>query len=183
MSNELLALFRKTAALLDGSFVLRSGLHSRQFFQYALLLQQTEVAARPCGTLADKARGVGCDAMISPPFGGIIAGQEVSHPLRKRHIFAEKYAGSLLLRRGIKIAPNDKFMVVEDVVQRSNPVADDHHFLNQERLNCKKPDSVVCIAGVLGSGTPMLPRSLQGCGPDCRSRTSPESRNEDRKPA
>jgi len=56
MSEDLLALFRKTGALLDGHFVLRSGLHSRQFFQCALLLQHTEIAADVCGRLADKLR-------------------------------------------------------------------------------------------------------------------------------
>ena len=73
MSDELLALFRETGALLDGHFVLRSGLHSRQFFQCALLLQHTDIAARVCGMLADKVRAVGCDSVISPALGGIIA--------------------------------------------------------------------------------------------------------------
>ena len=58
MSEDLLALFRKTGALLDGHFVLRSGLHSREYFQCALLLQHTEIAAKVCGWLADKVRAV-----------------------------------------------------------------------------------------------------------------------------
>ena len=56
MSDDLLAVFRKTGALLDGHFVLRSGLHSRQYFQCALLLQYTDVAERICNMLADKLR-------------------------------------------------------------------------------------------------------------------------------
>jgi len=122
MSDELLALFRETGALLDGHFVLRSGLHSRQFFQCALLLQHTDIAARACGMLADKVRNVGCDAVISPALGGIVVGQEVGRALGKRHIFAEKAAGGLVLRRGFKIAPNEKFIVAEDVVTRGGRV-------------------------------------------------------------
>ncbi|MEP7077564.1 MAG: orotate phosphoribosyltransferase, partial [Chthoniobacterales bacterium] len=72
MNEDLLALFRQTGALLDGHFILRSGLHSRQFFQCALLLQHTEIAARICGLLAEHLRPYECDAVISPALGGII---------------------------------------------------------------------------------------------------------------
>jgi len=122
MSEDLLALFRKTGALLDGHFVLRSGLHSRQFFQCALLLQHTDVAADVCGRLADKLRQVECDTVISPALGGIIVGQEVGRALGKRHIFAEKDAGGLVLRRGFQIRPNERFIVAEDVVTRGGRV-------------------------------------------------------------
>jgi orotate phosphoribosyltransferase len=122
MSEDLLALFRKTGALLDGHFVLRSGLHSRQFFQCALLLQHTEIAADVCGRLADKLRGIDCDAVISPALGGIIVGQEVGRALGKRHIFVEKDAGRLVLRRGFAIHSNERFIVAEDVVTRGGRV-------------------------------------------------------------
>lgn len=122
MSEDLLALFRKTGALLDGHFVLRSGLHSRQFFQCALLLQHTEIAADVCGRLADKLRSVECDAVISPALGGIIVGQEVGRALGKRHIFAEKHEGGLVLRRGFEIRPGERFVVAEDVVTRGGRV-------------------------------------------------------------
>lgn len=70
MSEDLLTLFRKTGALLDGHFVLRSGLHSRQYFQCAILHQHTEIAAGVCGALADKSRAFECDTVISPsPWG------------------------------------------------------------------------------------------------------------------
>jgi orotate phosphoribosyltransferase len=124
MNNELLALFRKTDALLDGHFVLHSGLHSRQYFQCALLLQHTEIATKVCGWLADKLRGFDCDAVISPALGGIIVGQEVGRSLGKRHIFVEKEAGKLTLRRGFKIAKNERFIAIEDVVTRGGSVQD-----------------------------------------------------------
>ena len=122
MSEDLLALFRKTGALLDGHFVLRSGLHSRQYFQCALLLQHTDIAAKVCGRLADKLREFDCDAVISPALGGIIVGQEVGRSLGKRHIFVEKENGKLVLRRGFQIPPNEDFIVVEDVVTRGGRV-------------------------------------------------------------
>jgi orotate phosphoribosyltransferase len=122
MSEELLTLFRKTGALLEGHFVLRSGLHSRQYFQCAILLQHTEIAAKVCGWLADKLREFDCDLVISPALGGIIVGQEVGRSLGKRHIFVEKEDGKLVLRRRFQIAPNEKFIVVEDVVTRGGRV-------------------------------------------------------------
>jgi orotate phosphoribosyltransferase len=122
MSEDLLSLFRKTGALLDGHFVLRSGLHSREYFQCALLLQHTDIAAKVCGWLAAELRKFDCDAVISPALGGIIVGQEVGRSLGKRHIFVEKEEGKLVLRRGFQISENEKFVVIEDVVTRGGRV-------------------------------------------------------------
>jgi orotate phosphoribosyltransferase len=122
MSEDILALFRETGALLDGHFILRSGLHSREYFQCALLLQDTRIAAKVCGWLADKLRKFDCDTVISPALGGIIVGQEVGRSLGKRHIFVEKDEGMLVLRRGFQISPAEKFVVVEDVVTRGGRV-------------------------------------------------------------
>ena len=122
MSEDLLALFRKTGALLDGHFVLRSDLHSRQYFQCAILLQHTDIAAQVCGQLADKLRKFDCDTVISPALGGIIVGQEVGRSLGKRHLFVEKENGKLVLRRGFQISPDEKFILVEDVVTRGGRV-------------------------------------------------------------
>jgi orotate phosphoribosyltransferase len=101
---------------------LRSGLHSRQYFQCAILLQHTDIAARVCEALADKLRGFNCDTVISPALGGIIVGQEVGRSLGKRHIFVEKEEGKLVLRRGFKIDKGEKFVVVEDAVTRGGRV-------------------------------------------------------------
>ncbi|MEI6072164.1 MAG: orotate phosphoribosyltransferase [Verrucomicrobiae bacterium] len=121
--NEVLDLFRQTGALLQGHFILRSGLHSREFFQCALLLQDAAIAARVCGWLADKLGKFEASNVISPAVGGIIVGQEVARHLGKRHIFAEKDgAGGLVIRRGFAIRPGEKFLVAEDVVTRGGRV-------------------------------------------------------------
>jgi orotate phosphoribosyltransferase len=122
MSEDLLALFRKTGALLDGHFVLRSGLHSRQYFQCAILLSHTDIAERVCKMLADKLSGFDCDSVISPALGGIIVGQEVGRSLGKPHIFVEKDEGKLMLRRGFQIGKGEKLVLVEDVVTRGGRV-------------------------------------------------------------
>ena len=135
MSEDLLALFRKTGALLDGHFVLRSGLHSRQFFQCALLLQHTEIAADVCGRLAGKLREFDCDSVISPALGGIVVGQEVGRSLGKRHIFAEKDASGLVLRRGFTIKSGERFVVAEDVVTRGGRVQETVDIVRQHGGN------------------------------------------------
>jgi orotate phosphoribosyltransferase len=121
--NEVLDLFRKTGALLHGHFVLRSGLHSREFFQCALLLQDATVAAKVCGLLAEKLRPFEATTVVSPAVGGIIVGQEVARHLGKKHIFVEKDGtGGLVLRRGFQITPGEPFVVAEDVVTRGGRV-------------------------------------------------------------
>ena len=119
---DLLDLFRQTGALLEGHFLLRSGLHSRQFFQCALLLQDTRIAAQVCSQLAEKVRAIGATRVISPALGGVIVGHEVARHLGLPHIFAEKDNDRLVLRRGFHIHPGDKFLVVEDVVTRGGRV-------------------------------------------------------------
>lgn len=120
--DQILELFRETNALLDGHFLLRSGLHSRQFFQCALLLQHTQIAARVCGALAEKLRDIDAERVISPALGGIIVGHEVARTLGKPHIFVEKEEGKLVLRRGFEIRAGTKFIVAEDVVTRGGRV-------------------------------------------------------------
>src|SRR5271156_6484901 len=121
-SDEALGIFRQTGALLEGHFILRSGLHSRQYFQCALALQQMPVVERLGGALAAKVRGLGAATVIAPALGGLVIGQEVARQLGLRFIFAEKEDGKLVLRRGFTIAPGEKLLVVEDVVTKGGRV-------------------------------------------------------------
>lgn len=120
--EEVLQAFRASKALLDGHFILRSGLHSRQFFQCALILQHASLAAKLCDALAKQVDVSKVDSVISPALGGIIVGQEMARVLNKRHIFAEKEEGRLVMRRGFTIVPNERFLVVEDVVTQGGRV-------------------------------------------------------------
>jgi orotate phosphoribosyltransferase len=116
--DEALQIFRDTGALLEGHFILRSGLHSRQFFQCALAFQQMSVVEKLGGALAERARPLGAVTVVAPAMGGLVIGQEVARQLGTRFIFAEKDDGKLVLRRGFKITPGEKILVVEDVVTK-----------------------------------------------------------------
>jgi orotate phosphoribosyltransferase len=119
---EALQIFRDSGALLEGHFVLRSGLHSRQFFQCALALQQMPVVEKLGAALATKLSSLGAVTVVSPAMGGLVIGQEVARQLGLRFIFVEKEEGKLVLRRGFKIAPGEKILVVEDVVTKGGRV-------------------------------------------------------------
>ncbi len=116
--NEVLQMFRDTGALLEGHFILRSGLHSRQYFQCALALQQMPVVEKFGAELAAKVRGLGAGTVVSPAMGGLVLGQEVARQLGLRFIFVEKEQGKLALRRGFTITRGEKILVVEDVVTK-----------------------------------------------------------------
>src|SRR5436305_2653399 len=101
-NDEVLQIFRETGALLEGHFILRSGLHSRQFFQCALALQQMPVVEKLGAALATRAKSLGVATVVSPAMGGLAPGQEVARQLGVRFIFVEKEEGKLVLRRGFK---------------------------------------------------------------------------------
>ena len=87
-----------------------------------MLLQYPVVAERVCAELASKLADIPCETIISPAMGGIVVGHEIGRALGKRHIFAEKEDGRLVLRRSFQIAPDERFLVVEDVVTRGGRV-------------------------------------------------------------
>jgi orotate phosphoribosyltransferase len=120
--DEVLQIFRDTGALLEGHFILRSGLHSRQFFQCALALQQMPIVEKLGGALAARVRSLGATTVVSPAMGGLVIGQEVARQLGARFIFVEKEEGKLVLRRGFKISPGEKILIVEDVVTKGGRV-------------------------------------------------------------
>jgi orotate phosphoribosyltransferase len=130
-TSEALDLFRSTGALLEGHFILRSGLHSRQFFQCALALQQMPIVERFGAALADQVRKLGAQTVISPAMGGLVIGQEVARQLGLRFIFAEKEEGKLVLRRGFKLSLGEKCLVVEDVVTKGGRVQETIEIVRQ----------------------------------------------------
>ena len=110
--------FRRAGALLEGHFRLTSGLHSPGYLQCALVLQHpadAEALGRALGEKL-KAAGHGVDAVLSQAMGGLIIGHEVGRALGVRAIFAERVDGTLTLRRGFRIEPGERVLIVEDVV-------------------------------------------------------------------
>ena len=134
MNDEIVfGIFIKTGGLLHGHFLLRSGLHSREFFQCAMVLQYPRDAEKLCAALAEKLAGKGAQAVISPAMGGLFIGHEVGRTLGLRHIFAEKNdAKKLELRRNFQIAPGEKFLVVEDVVTKGGRVQETIDIVRQK---------------------------------------------------
>jgi orotate phosphoribosyltransferase len=132
-SDEALELFRQSGALLNGHFVLRSGLHSRQFFQCAIALQQMPLVERFGAALAEQVRPLNVATVIAPAMGGLVIGQEVARQLGVRFIFAEKEEGRLVLRRGFKISPQERCLVVEDVVTKGGRVQETMDIVRQNQ--------------------------------------------------
>jgi orotate phosphoribosyltransferase len=114
--SDLLTMFRRSGALLEGHFRLSSGLHSPGYLQCALVLQFPQDAEAIGAALADRVRRFGANAVLSPALGGIVIGQEVARGLKVRALFAERQDGVLTLRRGFTLSPDDRVLVVEDVV-------------------------------------------------------------------
>jgi orotate phosphoribosyltransferase len=113
--DELLDLFRKSGALLEGHFRLSSGLHSTGYLQCALVLQDPPAAEQLGRALAGKAREFRPTAVLSPALGGVVIGHEVGRALGVRALFAERQDGALMLRRGFMLSESDRVLVVEDV--------------------------------------------------------------------
>src|SRR6185312_13465057 len=114
--DELLDLFRKSGALLEGHFRLSSGLHSPGYLQCALVLQQPEWAEALGRAIAERTREWRPTAVLSPALGGVVIGHEVGRALGVRALFAERQDGELMLRRGFVLGERDRVLVVEDVL-------------------------------------------------------------------
>ena len=113
-----LSILRKTNALLDGHFVLSSGLHSSQYVQCAKLLSFPNKAKKICKSLATKIKKKfkKIDIILSPAMGGIIIGYEIGRILKTETIFCERVKGKFNLRRGFSIKPGSKVLIIEDVI-------------------------------------------------------------------
>ena len=116
--KDSLAVLRKTKALLEGHFVLSSGLHSPQYVQCAKLLSYPKKSEKFCKSLTNKIKKKfkKIDIILSPAMGGIVIGYIVGNLLNKETIFCERVNGKFTLRRGFSIKKNSKVLIVEDVI-------------------------------------------------------------------
>jgi orotate phosphoribosyltransferase len=115
-AEQVIAEFRTTGALLEGHFQLTSGLHSTVYLQCALVLQFPEKAEAFGRAIAETYRGEGIQLVASPAIGGIVIGHEVARALDARFVWTERESGQMTLRRGFTVTPNEKTLVVEDVI-------------------------------------------------------------------
>jgi orotate phosphoribosyltransferase len=114
--EQVIEKFRQTGALLEGHFLLTSGLHSAVYLQCALVLQHARTAEEFGGEIATHFRDAEIQTVASPAIGGIVIGHEVARALNARFIWTERENGKMILRRGFSVAPGEKILVVEDVV-------------------------------------------------------------------
>ena len=116
--KESLKILKRTDALLEGHFILSSGLHSKQYVQCAQLLSFPNEAMIICSSLAEKIKDKikNIDVILSPALGGVVVGYEIGRQLNIKSIFAERESGNLILRRGFDLPEKSNVLIVEDVI-------------------------------------------------------------------
>jgi orotate phosphoribosyltransferase len=120
--QDTLKIFEESGALLKGHFRLTSGLHSATYLQCAKVLQYPDFSLYLAQKIVHHFRDKSVEVVISPAIGGIVVGQEVGRQLGVRTIFTEREGGVMQLRRGFKIASNEKILICEDVVTTGGSV-------------------------------------------------------------
>ncbi len=122
--KEILEIFTRTRALLEGHFVLRSGLHTGPYFQCAQACQRMDAVERLAELHVERIRAAGLnfETVLAPAMGGLVIGQEVARQAKARYIFSEKENNVLVLRRGFTLRPGEPVLIVEDVVTRGGRV-------------------------------------------------------------
>lgn len=116
--DEVIRIFKDSGALLEGHFILRSGLRSGHYFQCARVGEDMAKISRLAELLIEKLDEVYCDTVVAPAMGGLVIGQEVARQMGKRFIFLEKVNDKLALRRGFSFAPGERVLVIEDVITK-----------------------------------------------------------------
>jgi orotate phosphoribosyltransferase len=120
--HQIIEIFKSTNAFLEGHFVLTSGRHSATYFQCAKVLQHPEYLTAFSILIADEFEPIQPDVVISPAIGGIVLGTEVGAQLGCKTIFTERKDGEMVIRRGFEIQPDEKVLVVEDVITTGGSV-------------------------------------------------------------
>jgi orotate phosphoribosyltransferase len=116
-AEEVIERFRRTGALLEGHFILTSGLHSPNYLQCALVLQHPPEAEAFARAIAERFAGRGIETVVAPAIGGLVIGYETARALGARSIWTERDAGgTMTLRRGFNVRPGESVLVVEDVI-------------------------------------------------------------------
>ncbi len=120
--NKIIDIFKITGSLLEGHFVLSSGLHSDKYIQCAKVLQFPEHLTKFSQIISNYFEKFMPDVVISPAIGGVVLGTEVGRQLGARTIFAERKNDKMVIRRGFKIKPKEKVLIIEDVITTGGSV-------------------------------------------------------------
>jgi orotate phosphoribosyltransferase len=142
-SSEVIERFKSTGALLDGHFVLTSGLHSPNYLQCARVLERPEDAEAFGRAIADNFSGAGIETVAAPAIGGIIIGYEVARALGARFIWTEREQGQMTLRRGFTLKPGEKILVVEDVITTGGSTVETIEALRQHGADVVGAASII----------------------------------------
>jgi orotate phosphoribosyltransferase len=116
MPKDILKIFQDSGALLQGHFLLSSGLHSQQYLQCARLLEDPQISQRLCQALAENFRDDSVSVVVGPAIGGVIVAYELARALGVRALFTERVSGKMCLRRNFRLSSQDRVLVAEDVI-------------------------------------------------------------------
>ena len=135
--DESLKILKETEALLEGHFILSSGLHSKQYIQCAKLLSHPKKAEAICASLCEKIRRKfnKVDIVLSPALGGMVVGYEVGRQLKIETIFAERIDGQFILRRNFKVKQNSNVLIVEDVITTGESALECSNIVKMNKAN------------------------------------------------
>ena len=133
--DQLIEIFQKTGALLEGHFILTSGRHSPTYFQCAKVLQYPEYLQKFSNQIVNYFQDIYVDIVITPAVGGIVLGTEIGRQLNKQTIFAEREQGIMTLRRGFEINPETNVLVIEDVITTGGSVSEVIELVNNSGAN------------------------------------------------
>ena len=134
-SKDSLAVLKKTNALLEGHFVLSSGLHSSKYVQCAKLLSYPHLSKNFCNSLSKKIKKnfKKFDLILAPAMGGIVIGFEIGRILEKETIFCERVEGKFKLRRGFNINKNSKVLIIEDVITTGKSILECFNLIKKKK--------------------------------------------------
>ncbi len=156
-STDVIRRFKEFGALLEGHFLLTSGLHSKAYLQCALVLQHPTVAAEFGEAIANNFREQNITAVVSPAIGGIIIGHEVARALGARFMWTERQDVAMVLRRGFSVSENERVLVVEDVVTTGGSTRETVNVLQSYGANVVGAASIIDrSAGEANVGVPRL---------------------------
>ena len=133
--QEIIQIFKDSGALLEGHFVLRSGLHSGHFFQCAQVCQYLDKVTRLAEILVEELKDYQATTVVGNAMGGLVIGQEVARQLKARYVFLEKENDQLKLRRNFKFSAKEKVLIIEDVITKGGRVFEAIDELNAHGAN------------------------------------------------